>query len=194
VTVYVLVGVSVVGGLTLLAGPFVREATAVSGALPEYAANLRARAPEVQNSLGQYGVQTDLDQLKARVAAGVEQTGTDVLKNLVGTLAEVGSGILDIVLALVISLYLLVDGPKFRARSPALLPIQHRDKLLFVEDHVSRVLGGYLPAEYAREPQAATVDRLEHLNLRTRTHALSRVLGRLPSGTAHDGWALPQLP
>jgi predicted PurR-regulated permease PerM len=144
VVVYVLVGIVVVGGLTLLAGPFVREATALSGALPQYAADLQARAPEVQNSLGQYGVQTDLDQLKARVAAAVEQGGTDVLKNLVGTLAEVGAIILDIVLALVISLYLLVDGPRFRARSLALLPMQHRGKLLFLEDHVSRVLGGYL--------------------------------------------------
>jgi predicted PurR-regulated permease PerM len=144
VAIYVLVGIVVVGGLTLLAGPFVREATALSGALPEYAANLQARAPEVQNSLGQYGVQTDLDQLKARVAAAVEQGGTDVLKNLVGTLAEVGGVILDIVLALVISLYLLIDGPRFRARSLAMLPMQHRGKLVFLEDNVSRVLGGYL--------------------------------------------------
>jgi predicted PurR-regulated permease PerM len=144
VAVYLLVGIVVVGGLTLLAGPFVREATALSSALPQYAADLQARAPEVQNSLGQYGVQTDVDQLKSRVAAAVEQGGTEVLKNLVGTLAEVGGVILDIVLALVISLYLLVDGPRFRARSLALLPLQHRGKLLFLEDHVSRVLGGYL--------------------------------------------------
>ena len=38
------------------------------------------RAPDVQNGLGQYGVQTDVDQLKARMAAAVEQGGTDVLK------------------------------------------------------------------------------------------------------------------
>jgi len=37
------------------------------------------------------------------------------------TLAEVGGMILDIVLALVISLYLLVDGYRFRERSLALV-------------------------------------------------------------------------
>jgi predicted PurR-regulated permease PerM len=49
VAVYLLVGVVVVGGLTLLAGPFVRDATALSAALPQYAADLQARAPEVQS-------------------------------------------------------------------------------------------------------------------------------------------------
>ena len=49
VAVYLLVGVVVVGGLILLAGPFVRDATALSSALPQYAADLQARAPEVQS-------------------------------------------------------------------------------------------------------------------------------------------------
>ena len=61
-----------------------------------------------------------------------------------GTLAEVGGIILDIVLALVISLYLLVDGPRFRERSLAIIPGQYRAKALFLQDNASRVLGGYL--------------------------------------------------
>ena len=64
----------------------------------------------MQTTLGQYGIQTDIDQLKGQAASAIQQGGTDVLKNLVGTLAEVGGMILDIVLALVISLYLL-SGP-----------------------------------------------------------------------------------
>ena len=144
VAVYLLVGVLVVGGIILIAGPFVRQASDLASALPQYANDLQARAPEVQTTLGQYGIQTDLDQLKAQAASAVEQGGTDVLKNLVGTLAEVGGMILDIVLALVISLYLLVDGPRFGERSLAIIPPQHRAKALFLQDNVSRVLGGYL--------------------------------------------------
>jgi predicted PurR-regulated permease PerM len=141
---YLVVGIVVVGGLTLIAGPFVRQATDLAAALPQYANDLQARAPEVQTTLGQYGIQTDIDQLKAQAASAVEQGGTDILKNLVGTLAQVGGMILDIVLALVISLYLLVGGPRFRERSLALIPPQHRAKALFLQDNVSRVLGGYL--------------------------------------------------
>ncbi len=141
---YLLVGIVVVGGLILLAGPFVSQATDLAAALPRYANDLQARAPEVQTTLGQYGIQTDLDQLKGQAASAIQQGGTDVLKNLVGTLAEVGAMILDVVLALVISLYLLIDGPRFRARSLAAIPPQHRAKALFLQDNVSRVLGGYL--------------------------------------------------
>src|ERR1051326_8935325 len=50
--------------------------------------------------------------------------------------------ILDVVLALVISLYLLVDGPRFRERCLAIIPPQYRAKALFLQDNVSRVLGG----------------------------------------------------
>jgi predicted PurR-regulated permease PerM len=141
---YVLVGIVVVAGLTLLAGPFVRQASDLAAALPQYANDLQARAPEVQSTLGQYGIQTDIDQLKARVATAIEQGGTDVLKHLVGTLAEVGGMLLDVVLALVISLYLLVDGPKIRERSLAIIPTPHRAKAPFLQDNISGVLGGYL--------------------------------------------------
>jgi len=145
--VYLLVGIVVIGGIIALAGPFVRQASDLASALPQYASELQARAPEMQTTLGQYGIQTDLDQLKAQAASAIERGGTDVLKNLVGTLAEVGGMILDIVLALVISLYLLVDGSRFGARSLALIPAQHRAKALFLQDNVSRVLGGYLRAQ-----------------------------------------------
>ena len=144
VAVYFLVGLMLVGGLTSIAGPFVSQATDLAAALPQYASDLQARAPEVQTTLGQYGIQTDIDQLKVQAVSAIQQGGSDVLKNLVGTLGEVGGMILDIVLALVISLYLLVDGPRFRERSLAIIPAQHRTKALFLQDNVSRVLGGYL--------------------------------------------------
>lgn len=144
VIVYLLVGSVIVGGLILIAGPFVRQATDLAAALPQYANDLQVRAPEVQTALGQYGIETDIDQLKLQAATAVEQGGSEVLQNLVGTLAEVGGVILDIVLALVISLYLLVDGPRFGERGLAIVPLQYRTKAVFLQDNVSRVLGAYL--------------------------------------------------
>jgi len=67
-----------------------------------------------------------------------------VLKNMVGTLAGVGGMILDFILALVISFYLLLDGQRIRERSLALVPSQHRAKAVFLQANVARVLGGYL--------------------------------------------------
>ncbi len=148
VLVYLLFGMVIVGGLILLAGPFVRQASDLASALPQYATDLQARLPDIQTTLGQYGIQADINSLKTRALTAIEQSGADVLTHLVGTLAELGGMLLDFVLALVISLYLLIDGPRFRARSLALMPDQYRANALFLQDNVSRVLGGYLRAQF----------------------------------------------
>ena len=142
--VYLLVGVVAAGGLVLLARPFTGQATALINDLPRYASELEARLPEVETALGGYGVQASVEELKARAARALEEGGAEVLRHLVGTVAEVGGLLADALLALVISFYLLLDGPRLRDHSRALIPAAHRHKALFVEDNVARVLGSYL--------------------------------------------------
>lgn len=144
VAVYLIFGVGLVGGLILLAGPFVGQASALLSDLPRYAAELEARSPELESALGRYGVQANLGDLKARAALAVQEGGTEVLGHLVGTVAEVGGLLVDTLLALVISFYLLLDGPTMRRRALALIPAEHRDKAQFLEDNAGRVLGGYV--------------------------------------------------
>lgn len=142
--VYLLVGMVVVGGLVLLARPFTGQATALINDLPRYASELEARLPEVESALGNHGVQASVAELKARAARAIEEGGAEVLRHLVGTVTEIGGLLADALLALVISFYLLLDGPRLRERSRALIPAAHREKALFVEENVARVLGGYL--------------------------------------------------
>jgi predicted PurR-regulated permease PerM len=144
VTVYLTVGGVLVGGLILLAGPFVGQATALLGDLPRYATELAARSPELESILGRYGIQANLDELKAQAAVMLQQGATDVLGHLVSTMAEVGGLLVDILLGLVISFYLLLDGPTMRRRVLAVIPPEHRSKVLFIEDNAGRVLAGYL--------------------------------------------------
>ncbi len=142
--VYLALGALLVGGLVLLAGPFVGQATALAADLPRYADDVQSWTPQLQSYLGAYGIRADFLDLKTRAAATVEQGGGDLLRHLVAALTEVGVVILDVVLALVVSFYLLLDGPSIRVRLLSLLPPEHRGKGLFLEDRVTRVLGGYL--------------------------------------------------
>jgi predicted PurR-regulated permease PerM len=142
--VYLVAAVLVVGGLTFLGGPFAGQAAALVTDLPHYAAELQARIPQLQGFLAGYGVETDIEQIKAGATSAVQQGGTEVLGRLVGGLAEVGALLLDAVLCLVISVYLVVDGKRIRDRSLALVPAAHRDQMVFLQDNVARVLGGYL--------------------------------------------------
>jgi predicted PurR-regulated permease PerM len=144
IAIYLVFGGAVIAGLMLLAGPFVGQASALLGDLPRYAGELEARSPELETTLGRYGISANLADLKAKAAAAVQDGGTEVLGHLVGTLAEVGGVLVDVLLGLVISFYLLLDGPIMRRRLLALIPAEHRSKALFLEEHTGRVLGGYL--------------------------------------------------
>jgi len=139
--VYLMVAVFVVGGLSLLAGPFAAQASALVGDLPRYATELQTRLPQLQDLLAGYGVQTDV---KASATTAVEQAGTVVLQQLLTKVAELGGFVFDALLVLVISVYFVASGAQFRQRTLALVPIGQRDRALFVEDNVARVLGGYL--------------------------------------------------
>jgi predicted PurR-regulated permease PerM len=152
--VYLLVAVVLVGGLTVLARPFIGQATGLLSALPRYASELETRAPEFESALGGLGVQASLAEAKTRLAQAVEQSGAEVLGHLVGTLGEVGGVLADELLGLVISFYLLLDGPRLLQRARLLIPAAHHDQAQFVEANISRVLGGYLRGQLV---MAATI-------------------------------------
>ena len=142
--VYVLTAVVFIGGLALLAGPFAVQASGLANDLPRYATELQGRLPEVQGFLAGYGIQADVDQVKTGVTSAVQQGGSEVLGRLLGTLATVGGLLLDTVLVLVISVYLVADGERLRERSLAIVPASYRGRMLFFQDNTARVLGGYL--------------------------------------------------
>lgn len=142
--VYFVFGFLLIGGLILLAGPFVAQATTLATDLPQYVDELRRRTPELEAAVARYGLPLDLPEIERRALTVLNESGGNLLTHLVSTISEVGGLLLDAVLALVISFYLLVDGPKIRARVFRLVPPQHHDKALFFEINASRVLGGYL--------------------------------------------------
>ncbi len=142
--VYLVVGIVVIGGLVLLAGPFVGQVTVLANDLPRYSNELNREIPTIERTLRRYGLQTTVADLRLNAANVAQAQGANVLKSLVQTATDVGGVVVDMVLALVISLYLLHDGPTIRARVLAVIPDEHRPKALFLEANTARVLGGYL--------------------------------------------------
>lgn len=144
VAVFLLLGLVVIGGLALLAGPFIGQASALAVDLPRYARELETWASDIERGLAPYGVNASLEGLKARIAISLEEGGGDILGHLVVALADIGGLLVDILLALVISFYLLLDGPRIRRKVLAAVPERHQSKALFLEGQTVRVLGGYL--------------------------------------------------
>jgi predicted PurR-regulated permease PerM len=144
VVAYALFGALVLGGVALLAGPFVAQASDLTSALPIYANGLRSDLSEAQARLGEYGMRTIADQFETRATSAAEQAAESVLTNLAATVGEASGWVTDVMLTLVISVYLLIDGPRFAERAMTFLPRRHRTKALFIQEHAVRVLGSYI--------------------------------------------------
>src|SRR5690348_2955979 len=70
---------------------------------------------------------------------------------------EVGSIGLELILALIVTFYFLVDGPMLRDRTIALLPQPHRARTVEVLDRIHDVLGRWLRGQLALIALVATV-------------------------------------
>jgi predicted PurR-regulated permease PerM len=70
--------------------------------------------------------------------------GTTVLNNAVSILTGTLNAIFDILVILIMSLYLLADGPRFIRWLMGLVPETHREQAWFLLGRLNRVLGGYI--------------------------------------------------
>jgi predicted PurR-regulated permease PerM len=131
-------------GLTLIAGPLVREGSEFARELPSYAARVPDWAAQLEGLAAGWGVELQLTQLVRQAAGQLQVGGALVLGGTVGVVAGVTSVLADIAVVLVLSFYLSVDGPRLRDRVHDRLPLRYQPFALRLEGSVRRVFGGYV--------------------------------------------------
>ncbi|HEY7065958.1 MAG TPA: AI-2E family transporter [Chloroflexota bacterium] len=142
--VYLTLAVALVLSAGLLAQPFVVQASLLLQNLPAYVNGLQDMFVGLDAWLGHFGLGGGLATLQAEASHQVTTASTLFVGDLIRFLSQVASSALDAILVLVISFYLLLDGPRLRDGAHALVPAGYRSKALFVEESLGRVLGGYL--------------------------------------------------
>ena len=142
--IYLLLSALIMASVTVLSGPLISQLSALAADLPDYVRSLETQAPEVEGVLGTYGIPATLEDLKANAANAFQSGAMGFLGGLAVTLAGIGKLLADFVLVLVISFYLLKDGPNLRQRTMSVVPSRHHRTVTFVEENLARVLGGYL--------------------------------------------------
>src|SRR5205085_6190326 len=105
---------------------------------------LQEQLAELDRWLEGYGMGGTIVALQSELTRYVTSGGSLLLGDLIRFFTQVASSAFDTILVLVISFYLLLDGPRLRESSLALVPNEHRGKAEFVEEALARVLGGYL--------------------------------------------------
>jgi predicted PurR-regulated permease PerM len=141
---YLGLGVVAIAAVVLLAQPVATQASALIASLPRGIQELQSHEPEITGLLDQYGVRANVAEIRQQVLAELQASGTLLLGNVLQVLGGLANAVVDIILVMVISFYLLLDGGLIRDRALAVVPAQHREKFVFIQDSVARVVGGYL--------------------------------------------------
>jgi predicted PurR-regulated permease PerM len=130
--------VVVVGAISLVATPLVREGRNLVDQLPRLMQTVQGNEPvsiagieiprEVRQDLGR--------ELGQRAGAFADQA--------LAVVVRIVSGVIDIVLVLVLGLYFLASAPRIRRGILAIVPAEHRERVDAAEGEIVRVLGAYV--------------------------------------------------
>jgi predicted PurR-regulated permease PerM len=142
--VYVALLIAVGASMVLLAEPFVSQTSALLVDLPRYAESVTTHLPELDQRFHAAGIPITVDQLQSQLSTLILSGGSTILGGTLAVLAALTGTIVDLVLIFVMSLYLVVEAPHLRVRLREIIPANRRANVVFVEETVTRVAGGYL--------------------------------------------------
>jgi predicted PurR-regulated permease PerM len=143
--VYVLFLCIVALVVSLLVPVVTRQVEAVIAHFPEYLADGQAFVRRVATRFGQEPTfQLDAEQVREWLSAGENrQAVTRYLTGLRSVTTSLLSGMIIFVLGPVMAFYLLIDLPRLRRGSMALVPPARREEIKALMDRIGQTVGGF---------------------------------------------------
>lgn len=136
-------GLIAVGAL-LLVGPLTAQIHGILNTLPSLVSGKPGHQTRLDVWFHQHGINITVEGLRSQLAGFVSTAGTTILGSTLVVVTGIVNFITDLLLVLVITFYLLLDGHAMRNRAVRLLPASLRDRWFFLEATIDKVLGGYV--------------------------------------------------
>ncbi|GAB4190171.1 MAG: hypothetical protein OHK0022_02770 [Roseiflexaceae bacterium] len=140
------VAITTIISLLPVVGP---QLVGIQAALPSAVSEVTRWSVQLEQELRSHGMQVDVQSI-LRPEALVQQAtalGSTLVQqsvSLVGSLAVV---VVDLLLVLILSFYMTMDGPRLATRVLELLPVDWRDETRVLFEIVDRTFGGFLRAQ-----------------------------------------------
>ncbi len=145
--VYVVVLLIVILAAIIVMPLLIEQLAALAGQIPAYVEPIPVWLNGLQVWLNRQGVAitlTDLYQVEDLVAQG-QQVVTAVAQNAFALAGGIAGAGFNVVLILVLSFYMLLDGPRMIQVSVGrLVPLNHRNDASFVIENINRTFGGFI--------------------------------------------------
>jgi predicted PurR-regulated permease PerM len=141
-------GMLIVGGAALIwiVPTLSRQAIQLASELPAYVAFLNGHFLELQDALEARGFAVNLAALVQfeELVRRVEAIGPLVLANAVLLATQIASFVVQLVLVLMLSFYIMLDGPRIMRGAVRVMPPTLREDLIYFVDSVNRAFAGFL--------------------------------------------------
>jgi predicted PurR-regulated permease PerM len=149
IIVYVL-ALSALGALAFVVfSTAVAQVTAFAQNLPDLLKPSSAQDPSViEQLLRPLGVTDEqFNQTRQQVIDWATSNAGQIANQAVPILTGVASAIVDLILVIVLSIYLVIDGPRTIAWMRRSAPVRQRNRTLFFLDTLGHTVGGYIRGE-----------------------------------------------
>ncbi len=152
ITLVYLAALAVIAGFgSLLVGTAVVQLVALAKSLPSLLQPSTPRHPSpIAQALQPFGISAEqVSAGRAQVLAAVERAAGSIAERALPLLTGVTTTLLDLVLIFVLSIYLVVDGPRLVAWMRTAAPAgRMRGRVQFFVDLVQRNVGGYIRGQF----------------------------------------------
>jgi predicted PurR-regulated permease PerM len=133
------------GALVGIGGGLATQFSQLNEQLPLYSRRLQEQGmPSLQLWLAELHLPLDLSQLDREAGTALQSIGAGIVGEGLSLVTGLTDVLVNFVLVVVISLYLVLDGQKIRDRLDLVVPPPLQRPALFVETSLVRVLGGYI--------------------------------------------------
>jgi predicted PurR-regulated permease PerM len=145
IIVYMLVAIALILAIALLVPPTIVQLSELASYLPEYMKEVPRASGWLQNEMANWGIRLNLSQAVQTLLSNLQAYAADAIRNALVILTGLVSFFTNLLLVLIISFIITLDGPKIRtAIQNDLLPPEYRDEFHFFVENVDRTFGGFL--------------------------------------------------
>jgi predicted PurR-regulated permease PerM len=143
--VYLTLVIALILTIALLVPPAIVQLSELARHLPDYMKEVPKASRWAQNEIAGLGIRLNLEQAIQSALGSLQTYAADAIKNALAILTSLLSFFANLLLVLIISFIIALDGPNIRdlvVRN--LIPKQYHDEFRFFAESVDRTFGGFI--------------------------------------------------
>jgi predicted PurR-regulated permease PerM len=119
--------------------------------LPEYIAQAPNWTETLQENLARLNIYVDLASIyrPEEMTRRAETIGTAIIQNALVVVTQVASGVANVLIIIILSFYMMLDGKRVAKQALDLIPAEYHDELAVATRSIERTFGGFIRGQLA---------------------------------------------